>query len=113
MFDDLIITAVSRLQRTYKNGVFPFQVQSKLPVVASEGYIRRNMERMWRDGKLIRLGGYGSRRGYLVIDAWEIIRQGVLPVPDLIQHQRVSRSMRFEFKRVDLKSVMEAREWVA
>lgn len=56
--------AVQAAQRDLKRGVLPRDVCSRLPYDRAEGSLRRDMLAMYRMGRLIRLGGYGARRGY-------------------------------------------------
>jgi hypothetical protein len=56
--------AVKRLQRNLRRGVLPKHVQPYLPYDRAEGSIRRDMGQMWTEGRLVRVGGQGTRRGY-------------------------------------------------
>jgi hypothetical protein len=55
---------VKTLQRNLRRGVLPKHVQPRLPFDRAEGSIRRDMGQMWEEGKLVRVGGQGTRRGY-------------------------------------------------
>jgi hypothetical protein len=63
IYDD-IEGVVKRLQRNLMRGVLPKHVQPYLPYDRAEGSIRRDMGQMWVDGRLVRVGGQGTRRGY-------------------------------------------------
>lgn len=56
--------AVKAAQRDLRRGVLPRDVQARLPYSRAEGSLRRDMIAMYRMGRLIRLGGFGARRGY-------------------------------------------------
>ena len=56
--------AVKAAQRDLRRGVLPRDVQSRLPYSRAEASLRRDMITMYQQGRLIRLGGYGARRGY-------------------------------------------------
>ncbi len=68
--------AVAKACRDLGRGVFPRDVQPRLPYGASkrpdgtyeggraEGSLRRDMLAMWAAGRLVRVGGQGARRGY-------------------------------------------------
>lgn len=56
--------AMKAAQRDLRRGVLPRDVQARLPYSRAEGSLRRDMLAMYRMGWLIRLGGYGARRGY-------------------------------------------------
>lgn len=62
VYDD-IICIVKRLERTYKT-VYPWMVQARLPYYRAEQSLRRDMVTLYREGRLIRVGGLGSRKGY-------------------------------------------------
>lgn len=64
-FDEEIIKIVRNLQRNY-NAVFPWMVTLWLELGRAEGSVRRDMARLARQGRLIRVGGYNARRGYRV-----------------------------------------------
>ena len=64
MSDDVIIAKVRELQRIY-SGVLPCELVGWLPFKMSIGYARKTMRRLWLEGKLIRIGGAGARRGYI------------------------------------------------
>lgn len=66
MIYEQIEAAVSRAQRDLRRGVLPRDVQARLPYSRAEGSLRRDMLHMYSSGMLIRVGGYGSRRGYRV-----------------------------------------------
>lgn len=60
-----IETAVRKAQRDLRRGVFPRDVQPRLPFeYRAEGSLRRDMLAMYEAGWLVRIGGYGARRGY-------------------------------------------------
>lgn len=63
--DEIIVNAVKDLQRRYRRGIFPWMVVSELPFYMSEGYIRKTMARLWQEGRLHRIGGANSRKGYM------------------------------------------------
>lgn len=56
--------AVKQAQRGLRRGVFPMDVQSRLPYARAEGSLRRDMLAMYMNGRLVRIGGPGARRGY-------------------------------------------------
>jgi hypothetical protein len=68
--DDYILNAVKNLARHYQRGVLPRMVQPFLPVPLSEQRVRLYMVRLWKSGRLIRVGatpdGSATRRGYRV-----------------------------------------------
>jgi len=65
--DDLIVQLVSRLQRySQGRGVFAYMIQAQLDIYRAEGTLRKDMVRLWHEGRLERLGGEGCRRGYRV-----------------------------------------------
>ena len=64
--DDIILQKVRELQRIYRHGIFPWMLQSRLPFVMSEGYIRKTMYRLWCEGRLHRVGGANARKGDVV-----------------------------------------------
>lgn len=68
MIDDEIIEVVGRIQRRQQLGVYPFQVQAHLSEYRAEGSLRRDMARLWYEGRLYRVGGPRSRRGYVVLE---------------------------------------------
>lgn len=59
-----ILEQVPRIQRNSRRGVLPVNVQARLDFYVSEQWLRTCMVRMWRNGRLIRIGGAGARRGY-------------------------------------------------
>lgn len=56
--------AVKTAQRDLRRVVLPRDVQARLPYSRAEASLRRDMITMYQQGRLIRLGGYGARRGY-------------------------------------------------
>lgn len=64
-FDDEIVKITKRLQRDYKR-VFPYMVMTRLDLARAEGSLRRDMARLAREGRLERVGGFNTRRGYCV-----------------------------------------------
>ena len=59
-----IESAVKQAQRGLRRGVFPMDVQARLPYARAEGSLRRDMLAMYQAGRLVRIGGHGARRGY-------------------------------------------------
>jgi hypothetical protein len=72
--DEVIVQMIGRLQRTYGRGVLPWEVVSWLPFGMSIGYARKVCARLWREGRLHRVGGSGARRGYKVMPAVPVLR---------------------------------------
>lgn len=66
MVYDEILKAVVKAQRDLRRGVLPRDVQARLPYSRAEGSLRRDMLAMYECGLLVRVGGYGARRGYRV-----------------------------------------------
>lgn len=56
--------AVLQAQRDLRRGVLPRDVQARLPYRRAEGSLRRDMLGMYRQGRLVRVGGEGARQGY-------------------------------------------------
>jgi hypothetical protein len=42
----------------------PRDVQTRLPYNRAEGSLRRDMLAMYEQGRIVRVGGHGARRGY-------------------------------------------------
>lgn len=61
-----ILQIVQRLQRDYGRGVLPRMVAAQMDIYRAEGTLRRDMMRLVEEGRLIRVGGTRSRRGYRV-----------------------------------------------
>lgn len=63
-----IIETVAALQAHLPAGygVLPKYVQTGIPFDLAEFTLRRHMVTLWREGKLERMGGNSSRRGYRV-----------------------------------------------
>jgi len=59
-----IEAAMIKAQRDLRRGVLPRDVQARLPYNRAEGSLRRDMLAMYEAGWLVRVGGYGARRGY-------------------------------------------------
>lgn len=64
-----IEAAVMRAQRDLRRGVYPRDIQSRLPYGRSEGCLRRDMLFMAKAGKLVRVGGYKARQGYICVQS--------------------------------------------
>lgn len=64
-WDTEIIRVVRMLQRHYTR-VYPWMLTPQFDLIRVEGSFRRDMSRLAREGRLIRVGGEGSRRGYRV-----------------------------------------------
>lgn len=64
-WDDEIVEQVRVLQRTYQR-VYPWMILNWLPLARVEGSVRRDMAKLWRLGRLERVGGARARRGYRV-----------------------------------------------
>lgn len=65
MIDEQILHIVARLQRSYAR-VYPYMVQARLPYYRAEQTLRRDMVRLAEAGWLVRVGGPGARRGYVM-----------------------------------------------
>ena len=65
VFDE-IEKAAGKAQRDLRRGVFPRDVMPRLPYARAEGSLRRDMWSMYEQGRLVRLGGEGARKGYRV-----------------------------------------------
>jgi hypothetical protein len=81
VIDAMIVHVVRRLERDLglrgsRRGVFAWEVQARLDVARCEQTLRRDMLRLVEAGRLERIGGAGSRRGYRVA-RWE--RSAVRP----------------------------------
>ena len=64
--DGQICKLVRKLERSYGRGIYPFMVQAWLDMPRCEQSLRRDMQRMARTGKLVRVGGGAARRGYVM-----------------------------------------------
>lgn len=58
-----ILQVMKQLERTYTT-VYPWMIQSRLPYYRAEQSLRRDMVTLYLEGRLIRVGGLGSRKGY-------------------------------------------------
>lgn len=64
--EETILQIVRKLQRNYGRGVLPWMVAAQLDFYRAEGTLRRDMMGLVDKGKLTRVGGRTSRRGYMV-----------------------------------------------
>lgn len=82
--------AVALAQRDLRRGVLPRDVQPRLPYGRAEGSLRRDMLNMTRTGMLVRVGGYGARRGYRLPTPMErlswMVNRGRWPVYTELAH---------------------------
>lgn len=85
--DEYILSAVKTASRNYQRGVLPRMVQPLLPVTLSEQRVRLYMVRLWKSGKLIRIGAVAganrTRQGYRVPNPVEMrLEQDLFAVLD-------------------------------
>lgn len=91
MLDNRIIFIVHKLSRNYQRGIFPWMVQPWLGCGVCEQTLRRHMVRLWREGKLQRVGGPQGRQGYRVPTAASALQFEELPAQQRAQlHQRLA-----------------------
>lgn len=65
MVYDEIEKVVAKAYRDLRRGVFPRDIQPRLPYDdRAEGSLRRDMLAMYQAGRLVRVGGHGARQGY-------------------------------------------------